>query len=92
MDLITKGRTDLEHYFEESLKYALDCKNKHCPFLVFEKTSKKVEVHIIEKATEVIRLFEKKPKTKIMKQWRGEWRSDFMHFTVGELKELMERL
>jgi len=79
--LNTTGRTDLESFFQKSgvLEYS---KLKHTPFLAFVKNARDIDVHIVDNSQALLKL----PKTTpVMCQWRGEWSSDYFHFTVGDV-------
>ena len=82
MKVITSGRTDLEDYFQLS-GVRESKKLTHTPFLVFVMSRSAVEVMIVESAKA---LLEHPDDTQVMAQWRGEWRSDFFQFKVGDLR------
>jgi|GEM_PF-4062631 len=82
MKVITDGRTDLDAYFK--LSGIREYKElTHTPFLVFVLSSNMVEVKIVGNAK---KLLEFPDETQVMAQWRGEWRSDFFQFKVGDLR------
>ena len=80
--LTTAGRADVEEYFE--LSGCLECsKLNHTPFLAFVCQDNVVVVRIIENALALLALPDDAP---VMGQWRGEWKSDFFQFTVGQMR------
>ena len=84
VEIITNGRTDIEDFFKLSgiREYR---KLNHCPVLVFTQyKNEKVNVEIVDKPIELLSFPDD---FKAMAQWRGEWRSDFFQFTIGEFKE-----
>lgn len=83
--LITSGRTDLEDYFR--LSGVLEWKElKHSPFLVFVEGKETIEIKIVKNTTELLNYADE---TKVMAQWKGEWRSDFFQFTVGQVRAFL---
>jgi hypothetical protein len=50
---------------------------------VFLITGDTVEVGIVDNAKKLLELPDD---TKVMSQWRGEWRSDYFQFKVGDLR------
>lgn len=56
----------------------------HTPFIVFKQSDDGFEV-VIER--HVDRLYKYTDSTEVLVQWRGEWRSDFFRFTVGQVKK-----
>jgi hypothetical protein len=87
MKVVTSGRGDLAEYFRLSgiREYK---KLTHTPFLVFVISGHTVEVRIVENAKA---LLEYPDATQVMSQWRGQWRSDYFHFKVGDLREYIAR-
>lgn len=79
----TTGRTDVSDYFEQSGIREFS-KLNHTPFVVFVVADDRVVVRCIPNAKELLTLPDQVP---VMAQWRGEWRSDFFQFTVGQLRE-----
>ena len=84
-NLILAGRTDVDDYFRlsgirESKKLV------HTPLLVFIATEDTVQVHIVENPKDLLSYADE---TKVMGQWRGQWRSDFFRFTVGQLRQYL---
>jgi hypothetical protein len=76
------GRKDVADYFEKS--GIRDWKKlTHTPLLVFLTRDESIEVRIIDKPVELLALPDDTP---VMGQWKGEWRSDFFQFTVGQLR------
>lgn len=86
--LKTAGRRDIDAFFSES-GVLFAGKLPHTPFLAFVEKDNDVQVEIVDKVEE---LLQKPDETKVMAQWRGDWRSDFFQFTVGEIREVYERL
>jgi len=82
MKVITSGRTDLDEYFKLS-GIREHKKLVHSPFLVFLISGETVEVRIVDNAKT---LLDYADETQVMAQWRGQWRSDYFHFTVGDLR------
>lgn len=87
IDVLTNGRTDIQEYFQRS-GIRDHKKLNHTPLLVFEVDDNTVEVRILDRAD---KLLEYPDDTKVMGQWRGEWRSDFFQFTVGQFREHIDR-
>jgi hypothetical protein len=56
---------------------------KHTPLIAFIENNGDVNIKVIMKVKEVLELPDQ---IKIICQWKGEWRSDYFHFTVGQLK------
>jgi len=83
VEVITSGRTDVKEYFQESgiREYK---KLKHTPLLVFLRGEGVVEVEILECADKLLAY---PNDTKVMGQWKGEWKSDFFQFTVGQFRD-----
>ncbi len=79
------GRTDLADLFK--LSEILRTKLVHTPFLVFKETEDGLEVEIVDQAS-ALRGYPRS--TKVMVQWRGDWRSDFFQMTVGDVLDAME--
>lgn len=80
------GRTDLKEYFSISGLFSYS-KLKHTPFLVFLQDEAGGDVRIVD---EPKRLLFYPDDTPVMGQWRGEWRSDFFQFTVGQYRAYLE--
>lgn len=87
IDVLTNGRTDIQEYFQRS-GIRDHKKLNHTPLLVFQIGDDTVEVRILDRAD---KLLEYPDDTKVMGQWRGEWRSDFFQFTVGQFREHIDR-
>ena len=82
----TAGGTDVETYFQ--LSGCLEFKKlNHTPFLAFVCQDSSVIVRIIESADALLALPDGTP---VMGQWRGEWRSDFFQFTVGQMRVYLQ--
>jgi hypothetical protein len=82
MKVITTGRGDLDAYFR--LSGIREYKTlTHTPFLAFVISGDTVEVKIVENA---MALLEYPDATQVMSQWRGQWKSDYFQFKVGDLR------
>ena len=79
----TKGT--IVHIDSGDLKYSLNVKLNHTPFIVIDEDNNSVDV--VSKVSDLISKFGSKPDTKVLIQWRGTWNSDFFTFTVGELQD-----
>jgi hypothetical protein len=77
--VITQGRKDTDAYFR--LSGVLTQILNQTPFLVFVIDGDTVDVHIVGSATA---LCDYPSNTQVMAQWRGEYRSDYFQFTVGD--------
>jgi len=83
MKVITSGRKANDEFFEGGLEGG-----KSYPFLIFSQKECTVEVVQTTKVTEVLSYPDE---TMVMKQWPGEWRSDFFQFSVGEMRDFREK-
>ena len=83
----TSGRTDLEEYFAKSGVFSMSKLNQ-TPFLAFVISIDTVEVRIVECADQLLRLPDDTP---VMGQWRGDWRSDFFQFKVGDYRAYQQK-
>lgn len=81
--MITAGRTDVDEYFRLSGVFDTE-RLTDTPLLVFQVADDAVEVKIIEKPTELLSFPDD---TSVMGQWRGEWRSDFFQFKIGQYRK-----
>jgi hypothetical protein len=82
MQLTTAGRVDVDEYFR--LSGIREFKNlNHTPLLAFETSEVSVTVRIVDSAD---KLMDFPDETKVMAQWRGQWKSDFFQFTVGQFR------
>lgn len=52
-----------------------------------ERQKPSIHVQLIQHPSE---LFKLKDTVQVMAQWRGEWRSDFFQFTVGQAREFIQ--
>jgi len=93
--VITEGRETTPDFWESGI---LDLKLTQHPFLVFVtgRSLNKVnyvKVVIVNKATDFITVHKDIPDdTEVMVQWQGQWKSDFMQTSVGEIRnKLNER-
>ncbi len=80
--IILDGRTDIDDYFKLSGVFDSE-KLNHTPLLAFIASEDTIRVRIIHKPIELLSLDDETP---AMGQWRGEWRSDFFQFTVGQYR------
>ena len=82
MKVIASDRRDLDAYFRLSgireYKRLTDT-----PFLAFVISGDTVKVKIVENA---MALLEYPDATQVMSQWRGQWKSDYFQFNVGNLR------
>ncbi len=81
--ILTVGRRDLEDLWEKSDILTHYSRNHH-PFLVFVEKGDKIEVRIYKHLNELIKS-NLPANTRIMVQWKGNWKSDFFHFSFEEL-------
>jgi len=85
IELLLAGRTDTEDYF--SISGVFDAsKLSHTPFLVFSISDERLAVKIVESARQ---LLDFPDATRVMGQWRGEWKSDFFQFNVGHYRAFL---
>ncbi len=84
--IVTGGRTDVEDYFKTSDIFDYE-ELSHTPLLVFIPADDTIEVRIIHKPMTILDLNDE---IQVMGQWRGEWRSDFFQFTVGDFRKFFE--
>lgn len=75
----TCGRSDLKDFFETGIHSGGDC-----PFLVFDAKAREVKVCLESSIDDVLKYPDS---TRVMKQWPGQWRSDFFQFSVKELRD-----
>lgn len=71
------------HFFEQS-GIRLCRPERHHPFLVLNRTGESTTS--IEVVNNTMDLIKYPAKTRVLIQWRGNRRSDFYKFTVGEFK------
>lgn len=83
-------RKDAAAFFSDSGYYGSARRWNHCPLLAFVATDDQVEVQILDSQSEV-RRSPLPDSTPCMQQWRGEWRSDFFKFTLGEARAALNR-
>jgi hypothetical protein len=85
MTIKLAGRSDIAELLTRT--DVLYAKLVHTPFLVFVENGDGIEVEIVDQASALT----KHPReTKLMVQWRGEWRSDFVQGTVGDVLDALE--
>ena len=88
--IITTGKDNLVDLWEKS--NILDpYKRSHHPFIVFIEKDDVIKVELFN---EIRILIESNlpDTTRIMFQWGGEWRSDFFHFSLKELREAFYKI
>ncbi len=86
--IITAGRTNAQEFFEKSGNFDTGVKLAHTPFLVFLEGENAIHVQIAE-TVERLLLFP--DGTPVMAQWRGNDRSNFYRFTVGDYRAYAEK-
>lgn len=79
----TIGREDLENLWKNS-NILSHFKREHYPFIVFIQKDQEIEVVIYKELSRLISA-NLPETTRIMVQWKGNWRSDFFHFSLIEL-------
>lgn len=82
MNIVTSGTKSPTAYFELS---GIRNKKKllQNPFIVFRRQTDRTVVEIVESPEELVKL---PMKTKVMAQWPGKKKSEFVRFTVGQLR------
>jgi len=83
--IILPGRTDVDSYFKLSRVFDAEHLN-HTPLLVFSIENDTVRVSLVHNPTELLSM---EDDTQVMGQWRGEWRSDFFRFSVGQYRQFV---
>jgi hypothetical protein len=78
-------RTDAAAFLKQSGYYTKGARWQHCPLLVFIEAPEGVELRIVDTAAQ-LRDSPLPDETRCMQQWRGEWRSDWFGFTLGEAR------
>ena len=81
--ILTAGRTDLNDFFTQSGVFHGGPLN-HTPLLVFVAKEDTVEIRIVHMPSELLSFPDETP---VMGQWRGEWRSDYFQFMVGQYRQ-----
>jgi hypothetical protein len=84
--ILLAGRTDVDSYFRLSGVFDAERLN-HTPLLVFSAENETVQVLLLDDPRELLSLDDG---TQVMGQWRGEWRSDFFQFTVGQYRQYVD--
>jgi hypothetical protein len=84
--ITTTGRKDVDSFFSKS--GVLNYKNPHTPFILFVEKNNDVEVEIVDKASDLLAYPDN---YKIMSQWKGEWKSDFFQYTVGDVRKYLAK-
>ena len=92
IEIVTSGRDDLADFFRIGNLLILK-KLTHHPYLAYVRKfvdlRDELHVEVIDTTEKLLTLPDA---TKVMQQWPGKWRSDFMRFTVGDVRaELMRR-
>ena len=86
INIILSGRTDVDQYFSNS--GVLDAVQlTHTPFLVFELTGDTLHVRIVDSAKKLLAFADETP---VMGQWKGDHRSDYFQFTVGQYRQYLD--
>jgi hypothetical protein len=86
INIILSGRTDVDQYFSISGVFDYEQLN-HTPFLVFEIAGETLHVQIIENAQKLLSFPDE---TQVMGQWKGDFRSDYFQFKVGQYRQYLE--
>lgn len=83
---IKSGRDDVGDFFRKSgiREYK---KLQHTPFVVIASSDNGVDVDIVDSAKKLLQFPDNTP---VLAQWRGEYRSDFFKFTVGQFRKYCE--
>ena len=81
----TCGCTDLNDFFRLS-GILEDIKLTHTPFIVFLPEYGGIQVKIIDRAKDLLKLPDD---IQVMAQWKGQWRSNFFQFKVGDLRRYL---
>ncbi len=84
--IVLDGRKDVDDYFRASGVFESE-KLNHTPLLAFLASDDTLKVRIIDKPLELLDFSDETP---VMGQWRGEWRSDFFQFSVGQYRQYVE--
>jgi len=72
------------HFFEES-GIRLCRTERHHPFLVLNRTGESTtNIDVVDNTMDLIKY---PARTRVLTQWRGNRRSDYYKFTVGELRQ-----
>jgi hypothetical protein len=77
------GRTDVDSYFALSGVFEAE-RLTHTPLLVFSQEEDSVRVTLVDNSRKLLLMDDS---TQVMGQWRGEYRSDFFQFTVGQYRQ-----
>ena len=85
MAILLSGRDDLHDLF--ALSGMLNHKLPHTPFLAFVRDGRNIRVRIMDTAEAVAAL---PPKTPVMIQWQGNWRSDFFQMTAAHVAKALK--
>jgi hypothetical protein len=86
INIILSGGTDVNQFFKISGVFDYEQLN-HTPFLVFEVTDDILHVQIIDNAKKLLTFPDETP---VMGQWRGDYRSDYFQFKVGQYRQYLE--
>lgn len=82
--VVTTGRTDIDKLFQLS-DILSSSKLNHTPFIVFQELDESIVIVLVRNKDDLLMSYP--DETKVMVQWKGNWRSDFFHFTVGDVRE-----
>jgi hypothetical protein len=93
MPIYTTGRTDIDDFFEKS-GILTHKKLSHYPYLVFvEDPSLGHEtnfyIYTIDSTAKLVSS-DYPNDTDVMAQWPGNYRSDFMRFTIGDVRNAVK--
>lgn len=82
---VRKSEEAVDQLFKKSgvLHYK---KLEHTPFIVIRCNDKETNIDLVDNKDELLGYPDDQ---QVMVQWRGEWRSDFFLFFVGELREYL---
>lgn len=85
--IVLDGRTDVDEFFARSGIFDSE-KLSQTPFLAFVSDGDVTRVRVIDTIASLLHLPDVTP---VMCQWRGEWRSDYFQFTVGQVRHFAEK-
>lgn len=86
VNIVLPGRTDLDDYFRISGVFDYE-RLTHTPFLVFAVNGDTLQVHIVDNAIDLLAFPDETP---VLGQWRGNYRSDYFRFEVGQYRQYLE--
>ncbi len=88
-EITLSGRTATNDYFQYLDGLLRNGRLTHTLLLAFICAENSLKVSIIDNYKELLALEDTTP---VMAQWRGEWRSDFFKFTVGDYRNYVDDL